>query len=189
MIAPKPTPDEQVELIIRNAQLRDELEPLFDESIGCVNVEGMPTHRENEFLASMLEWERAPMVPIRDWFDPPLALPSPDALEPEQLSALLASTVEALFGLRVVLDFTDHLTDRQLYTIIYRDILPSYEKKIDRRESYLHWDCANIEGDPDAWLRYYATHEERETWRDETGGDLPPSEEPPYARRLPKAPL
>jgi hypothetical protein len=46
--------------------------------------------------------------------------------------------VQLLFEQRIVLDFTDHLTDRQLYTLIYRDILPSPEKKIDNLSSYLH---------------------------------------------------
>ena len=85
----------------------------------------------------------------------------------------------------IVLDFTDHLSDYQLYTLIYRDILPTYEKKLDRRNSYLHWDCANMEGDPDMWLRYYASHEERRLWAEETGGDLPPRETPARVRRSP----
>ena len=55
----KPQPDE-VEHLLRNAELRDELEPYFDESIRSVNVDELPTPVENEFLASMLAWERAP---------------------------------------------------------------------------------------------------------------------------------
>ena len=55
----KPLPDE-VEHLLRNAELRNEIEPYFDESIGCVNVEVLPTPVENEFLESMLAWERTP---------------------------------------------------------------------------------------------------------------------------------
>lgn len=178
-----------VEQLLRNAQLRDELEPLYDESIGCVDVNRMTTHSENEFLQSMLEWERAPMAPICEWFEPRLTLESPEEVDSGRLPALIAEVTTRLFEKHIVLDFTDHLSDRQLYTLIYRDILPSFEKKIDRRESYLHWDCANTDGDPEAWLRYYANDAERDMWADETGGDLPAKQEPMHRRRLPVAPL
>lgn len=178
-----------VEQLLRNAQLRDELEPLYDESIARVDVRRMTTHSENEFLESMLEWERAPMARICEWFEPHLSLPSPEELGDARLRPLLQEVARRLFEKHIVLDFTDHLTDRQLYTLIYRDILPAYEKKLDRRDSYLHWDCANTEGDPEAWLTYYASEEEREVWAEETGGELPERVEPPHRRRLPVAPL
>lgn len=180
---------DEVERLLRNADLRDALEPLFDESIARVNLEAMSTGDENEFLQSMLEWERAPIVPICDWFTPRLELPHPDDLTDGELRDLLYRTIDRLFEQRIVLDFTDHLTDRQLYCMIYRDILPSHEKMIQRRDSYLHWDCANTDGDPEAWLRFYATEEERRTWREEMQCALPEVDEPPFPRDLPRAPL
>ena len=108
---------EEVEHLLRNAQLRDELEPLFDESIDRVNPTVMSTRSENEFLESMLEWERAPMLPISQWFEPPLVLPHPDRLGQHQLSLVLRATIEKLFEKHIVLDFTDHLSDYQLYGI------------------------------------------------------------------------
>lgn len=180
---------DDVEHLLRNAQLRDELEPLYDESIGRVNSSLMTTRNENEFLASMLAWERAPILPISDWFDPPLELTGPDTLDDDALHAILWETIHRLFEQRIVLDFTDHLTDRDLYCLIYRDILPSYEKKIDRANNFLHWDCANICDDADVWLRYYASEEDRQNWVAETGGDVPPRQEPPHRRPLPRAPL
>src|SRR5690606_17104304 len=147
---------------------------LLDESIECVNARVMTTRSENEFLESMLAWERAPMLPISKWFDPELVLPDPADLSPAELSVLLADVIQKLFLKRIVLDFTNHLSDHQLNTLIYRDILPSYEKKLERCSSYLHWDCANTEGDPEKWLRYYASAEERRMWADETDGELPP---------------
>ena len=95
----KPLPDE-VEHLLRNAQLRDELEPYFDESIRNVNVEELPTPVENEFLASMLAWERAPILPICQWFEPPLILPHPDTLDEARLHALLWDTIHKLFARR-----------------------------------------------------------------------------------------
>jgi len=180
---------EDVEHLLRNAQLRDALEPLLDESIGRVNVERMTTGAENEFLQSMLEWERAPMLPICEWFQPTLELPHPEMLSDDALRDRLYQTIGRMFEKHIVLDFTDHLTDRQLYCLIYRDILPSHEKMIRRENNYLHWDCACAEGDPEMWLRYYASEEDRQAWQDETGGVLPPMDEPPFRRDLPRAPL
>lgn len=189
MIFPQTPGSEEVDHLLLNAQLRDALEPLYDESIDCVNAEKMTTGAENEFLQSMLDWERAPILAICDWFAPRLEIPHPDALDDAQLREVLHDTVAQLFDKHVVLDFTDHLTDRQLYCLIYRDILPSHEKMIQRRQNYLHWDCANTSDDPEAWLRYYASGDERRMWAAETGEELPPLEEPPYPRALPRAPL
>src|SRR5262245_17494919 len=182
---PKPLPDE-VEHLLRNAELRDELEPYFDESIRSVNVEELPTPVENEFLASMLAWERAPVLPIGKWFDPELVLPLPDTLDAVQLHERLWDTIHQLFSQRIVLDFTDHLSDRELYCLIYRDILPCPEKKIDSGSNYLHWDCADVGGDPTIWLKYYATPDERRAWVEDFADDpVPEPAEPPFPRQLP----
>lgn len=190
MVTPHhPMPDDEVDQLLLNAQLRDELEPYLDESIELVNVRNMPTRDENEFLASMLEWERAPVLPINQWFQPSLNPPSPDSLNDQQLHNVLWDTIQALFAKRIVLDFTHHLSDRQLYRLIFRDILPSLEKKIERTRTYLHWLCIDPESDADIWLRYYATEEEREGWATESNKTLPPSELPPYPRRVPRGPM
>jgi hypothetical protein len=185
--APKPQPDE-VEHLLRNAQLRDELEPYFDESIVRVNVTEVPTPVENEFLASMLAWERAPVLPISEWFDPPLTLPGPDTLSEEQLHALLWQTIHQLFAKLILLDFTDHLSDRALYCLILRDILSTSEKKIDSPNNYLRWDCSDAGNDPEVWLRYYASDEDRAAWAEEDNVQLPPREIPPYPREMPGEP-
>jgi hypothetical protein len=180
---------EDVEQLLLNARLRDELEPFFDESIHCLDTNNVPTSVENEFLASMLAWEKAPVLPISQWFLPELMLPAPESLGDEELHEQLWDAIQRLFDKRIVLDFTDHLTDRQLYTLIVRDILPAQEKKLDLQENYLHWDCADSTGDAETWLRYYASDEERQMWLETHEVELPPSESPPYARRLPKKPL
>jgi len=189
MIFPDSPQSSDVEDLLRNAQLRDALEPLYDESIGRVNAELMSTSNENDFLQSMLEWERAPILPIAEWFHPQLRLPEPESLNDAQLQGLLHETIERLYEKRIVLDFTDHHSDRELYCLIYRDILPAHEKLIQRRNNYLHWDCANTDGDPDTWLRYYASEADRQSWAEETDGYLPQVEVPPYQRELPRAPL
>ena len=182
-----PTSDE-VDHLLLNAQLRDDLEPYLDESIRLLDVRRLPTQAENEFLASMLAWERAPVLPISQWFQPELQLPHPDTLDDSTLREKLADTIQKLYDQHVVLDFTDHLSDRQLYCVIYRDILPSHEKKIDLPKNFLHWHCLDDSDEPETWLRYYASDQERRDWFDETGLPLPRSQQPPFPRKMPRRP-
>ncbi len=182
---PRPTSDD-VDQLLLNARLRDELEPFYDESLGLVNTKQMSTTLENEFLASMLAWERAPVLPISQWFEPELQLPRPDSLNELQLKEVLWDTIVKLYDHRIVLDFTDHLSDRALYCLICRDILPSPEKKVDLPKNYLHWHCLDCDDEPEIWLRYYATEYERTTWAEETDRPLPPTETPPYQRTMPR---
>jgi hypothetical protein len=187
--AARPEHENEVDQLLLNARLRDELEPFLDESVEVVNTRHMPTHLENEYLASMLAWERAPVLPISRWFHPELKLPAPERLSDRQLSRVLAKTIAALYEKQIVLEFTEHLSDRELYRVIFRDILPSHEKKLERTNTYLHWQCIDVNHDPDVWLRYYASEEEREGWQAEFGGPIPPAEKPPYPRRSPRWPL
>lgn len=177
-----------IEALMRNAELRNALEPFFDETLEHLNSQEVTTEVENEYLTGMLAWERAPVLPIARWFEPELKIPAPDTLNDEQLHEMLWDVVQRLYDKRVVLDFTDHLNDRQLYCLIYRDILPSPEKKVDLPTSFLHWDCSDATGDADTWLRYYASLEERESWLEENDSPLPESEPVPFPRRLPREP-
>jgi hypothetical protein len=179
---------DEVDQLLLNAQLRDELEPYLDESVHILDARRLPTQAENEFLAQMLAWERAPILPISRWFEPELALPAPDKLDDERLSDLLDETIERLYDQRIVLELTDHLSDRQLYTLIFRDILPSHEKKIDLPRNFLHWHCLDIDTDEQVWLTYYASDDERDAWADETGLALPPQLPPPHPRKMPRRP-
>jgi len=172
-----------------NAQLRSEIEPFLDESVDLLNLRSLPTAEENEFLASMLAWERAPVLQIRHWFEPELSLPHPDLLEDEELSSHLWDAIHKLHEQRVVLECTEHLSDRQLYCLLYRDILQSYEKKVDLPKNYLHWHCLDPDEEPQLWLKFYASPKERNEWAEETGKPLPPLEPPPFPRKMPRRPM
>ena len=177
---------DEVELLLHNARLRDELEPYIDESVSLVHFRQMNLREENCFLESMLAWERAPALPISSWFCPELSLPAPASLDDDVLTELLYDTIDRLFSVRVVLDMTEHLSDRELYTMIYRDILPACEKKIDLAGNYLCWRCLD-ESDSDLWLTYYATETDRMQWLHNNEGPLPEPQELPYPRKLPRA--
>ena len=174
---------DEVDLLLANARLRDELEPYRDESIENDSVSQMPLQVENEYLESMLAWERAPALPISNWFNPSLTLPAPDSLSDEKLGEVLTETVQQLHSQNVVLKYTDHLSDRELYKVIYRDILPCCEKKVEIDGKNLEWRCIE---DNETWLRYYASAVDRRRFQEEHGIELPPAESPKYSRQLPE---
>ena len=186
-LAHHPDPEE-IECLLRNGELRTAIEPYLDESIWEIDFRRLPTAAENRFLESMLAWELAPLTPLARWFDPPLVLPAACTLGDDELRERLWQVIEALHAKRVVLDFTDHLSDRDLYVLIRRDILSATVKQVDLPDNFLHWDCsAGSDDDRSAWLTYYASDEEREAWRLEEGRDPPPRRVPPYPRALPVA--
>ena len=183
-----PTNPDDIDHLLLNARLRDELEPFLDESIDLVNASRMSTPEENEFLASMLAWERAPVLPISQWFKPELILPHPDMLNEDQLHRLLWETIHQLYEAKIILEFTDHLSDHELYCLLYRDILTSPEKQVNLSKNYLHWHCLDMAERPETWLRYYASAEERKDWQREFLQPLPDTEIPPYPRVMPRRP-
>lgn len=175
---------------MRNAELRDAIEPYLDESVWQIDFRSLPTEVENRFLESMLAWERAPLEPVARWFEPTLALQPACTLDDDQLRERLWETIEQLFSKRVVLDYADHLSDRELYCLIRRDILPAAIKQVDLPDNYFRWDCSAGEcEDATIWLTYYASEAERAQWALESGEELPPRAVPPYPRALPAAPV
>lgn len=175
-----------VDLLMQNARLRDEMEPYLDESVYLVDLDRMSVRRENEFLTSLLAWEKAPVLPIAHWFEPQLELPDPTLLSDLETHQQLHQIIGRLYEKNILLVHTDHLSDRQLYCLIARNILPAQEKKVLLSGKYLKWQCLDIVEDEESWLRFYASIEDRERWFEETGLRLPPREPIPFPRKLPQ---
>ncbi|MBL8890739.1 MAG: hypothetical protein JNL67_12240 [Planctomycetaceae bacterium] len=178
---------DEVECLLQNARLRSELEPFLDEAVLVVDTHQMPTPAENQFLESLLAWESAPILPIANWFEPALSLQPAGQLDDLELHLRLHEVIQQLFEKQIVLEFTDHLSDRELYQLISRDILPSREKKVNLPDNRLVWHCVDEANDPELWLKHYATEEERDMWLEfNPDATLPQSCPPPYPRRLPR---
>ena len=186
MLEVKQVPPGEVDAMIRNAELRSELEPYYDESISKVETSQLPLVQENAYLESMLAWETAPSLPICQWFTPTLKPASPWNMSEAELAEALDRLASALFSKRIVLDFTDHLSDRELYLLICREILPCREKMIENRGGYLHWDCANMNENQDVWLQFYASETDRDLWEEMNEKSAPYHCDPPFLRDLPR---
>ena len=187
MSAPSgPSPAEQ---LLENARLWNLLEPYEDDSLWFIRWMKPPVQVENAYLRDMLAWEQAPVLPVAQWFEPPLEIPPPGQLDDQELPKVLEEVIDKLFQKRIVLHFTEHLSDRELYEVIYRGILPAREKRLELPDVYYHWDCADLASHPQVWLRYYATERQRRRWSQEHHLPLPPREDPPFPRRLPRVEL
>lgn len=185
MMAELRFPADDIDEMIRNAELRSELEPYYDESIVQLESRQLPLNVENDYLEMMLAWEMAPVLPIAQWFEPPIRPRHPSKMTPEELNSELMALVHRLYEKKIVLDFTDHLSDWELYLLICQDILPSKEKMLAVRDGYLHWDCAGIDENQEIWLMYYASDEERDLWEEMHEESAPYRQEPPFMRNLP----
>ena len=157
-----PTSISEIDLLIQNARLRDQMEPYLDEAVYLVDLDRMSTVRENEFLSSMLAWEKAPVLPISQWFEPELKLEPHQKFSDAEMIDQLDQLVGRLFEQNIVLLQTEHLSDRQLYCLIARDILLAEEKKMMLPgQEFLQWQCLDVVRDEESWLRYYATRTRR----------------------------
>jgi hypothetical protein len=113
-------------------------------------------------------------------------LPHPDTLDDTLLTAKLWEVIFALANLRVFLDQTDHLSDRELYTVLWNECLrhevpdlPPHPDEASHVEMLGGWSNEDILN----YLRYYADEDEREHWRrDCPDQEMPPHEDPPYDR-------
>ena len=175
----------EIDLLIQNARLRDEMEPYLDESVYLVDLDRMTTVHENEFLTSMLAWEKAPVLPISQWFSPELKLKPHQQFNDAALAVELDRVIHLLFEKKIALLQSGHLSDRQLYCLIARDILPAQEKMVQLPgRDVLQWQCFNPD-DEESWLRFYASDAQRAHWAVEHNLRLPPKEDLPFPRRLP----
>jgi hypothetical protein len=113
-------------------------------------------------------------------------VPPPDKLDDRQLHAKLWEVIHGLARLRTFLTSTNHLSDRQLYGLLWGDLL---RHEVENLPSDAGWTChLDILGgcsDEDLQLRlkYYADEADREIWQMEFPDDrIPPHEDPPYDR-------
>lgn len=95
--------------------------------------------------------------------------------------------------MRVFLSQTDHLSDRELYTLLWGDTLREPVKNMPRDESSAwHIDLLSGGGEEETrlYMKYYADEGALRRWpADFPDDEVPPHEEPPYEhdRHLPQA--
>jgi hypothetical protein len=93
--------------------------------------------------------------------------------------------IAGLSRLRVYLDQTDHLNDRELYATLWRDVLRTDVPAVDEIgfNNHVGLLSSGTEEQTAVYLRYYADEDVRRDWvKDFPDCDLPPREDPPDNR-------
>jgi hypothetical protein len=138
-----------------------------------------------EFARRMQLFEDGPITTTLDQLlEDGVELPEPGSIRDADVSATLWRVIHAMARRRVYIDQTDHLSDRELYSSLWHDILREEVPAIDEigfnTEVQLSGD-----GEPGTYLyfRHYAAERDRQIWlRDFPDYEMPAHEDPPYSR-------
>jgi hypothetical protein len=149
--------------------------------------EECPPETAAQFRLSVAAYEQAPWTThFQELVDAGIELPAPESMDDGQLAAKLSEVIEALARMRVFLSQTDHLSDRELYTLLWSDTLQESVKDMPLDESSAwHIDLLSGGGEEGTrlYMKYYADEETRQRWlTDFPDDEVPPHEEPPYDR-------
>jgi len=115
-----------------------------------------------------------------------VSLPAPGELDDAQLKDKLWEVINTLAVHGVFLHNTDHLSDRELYTELWTEILPEPAVLMPGDLSFgYHIDMvgSGSEEHTNLHMKYYASEKERRDWLKEWPNDpMPDPEDPPYDR-------
>jgi hypothetical protein len=107
-------------------------------------------------------------------------------MQDEVLTSKLWEVIGALSRMQVFISQTDHLSDRELYTLLWRDVLRDEVPMLpDAPGSAWHVDLLGgwSETDTALYLKYYADEDWRQHWLEEFPDVVMPAHEnPPYDR-------
>ncbi len=96
-----------------------------------------------------------------------VALPAPDELSDDELALKLIEVIHTLANRRTYLSFTNHLSERELYTHLWQETLNEWCPDLPAdSEMNCHIDLLGTgSGEDNAlYLTYYADEEERARW-------------------------
>ena len=114
-----------------------------------------------------------------------IELPEPDAVAGADLRRKLWEVIAGLANLRVFLDHTNHLTDRELYSKLWHEMLRGDTPASDESglDTHIEPDYLDSEDGLLIYLTYYADDKARQRWSKEFPGDsMPAHRDPPFNR-------
>jgi hypothetical protein len=134
-----------------------------------------------EKLDAWLDGEDEGVAPLDVLRERGVAAPPAETLDDAQLHAELWRIIESLPALGIVIDSTDHLSDRDLYVRLTTDVLAEKTFMSDEPNSVWVYDLASQ--DTEVWLTYYADDDDRADWAKDWPDDPMPEKKPlPYDR-------
>jgi hypothetical protein len=147
----------------------------------------VPAEVQEGFWRYVVDYEKAPWTTHFQQLETAgVPLPPPDSLQDEELTAKLWDIIQKLALLRVFVEQTDHLSDRELYTHLWANSLREETKALALgANSACHIQLLGgcSEEDMLLYLKYYADDDFRRQWQKDWPNDpIPAHEDPPYDR-------
>jgi hypothetical protein len=178
----------------RIEELKRRAEELSGGHMEVANLDDCPSEMEEDFWNYIVEYEEAPWTTnLQQLESAGVSLPAPDSMNDQELAAKLWEVIQKLALLRVFVEQTDHLSDRELYTHLWTESLREETKALPLNANGAYHiqilgGCS--EEDMQLYLKYYADEDFRQSWQKDWPKDpIPAHEDPPYDRDrlLPKA--
>ena len=171
----------------RTEDLKRRAEEICDGKIEVGRLDECPGEAEESFWKHVVDYEEAPWTTHLHQLEMAgVSLPPPDSLNDQELTARLWEVIDKLALLRVFIEQTDHLSDRDLYTHLWTDSLRE-ETKLLPSAANSAWHIQMLGGcseeDNYLYLKYYADDASRQHWHEDFPNDsLPAHDDPPYDR-------
>jgi hypothetical protein len=183
----KDADEDETERAKRIAELKRQAEELAGGKMVEGEMEDTPPEIAEQFWEQVVAYEKAPWTThFKQLEESGMELPAPETLDDEQLPKKLWEVIRGLALLRVFLDETDHLSDRELYTLLWSDMLREEVKAVPMDEDGAYHlsplgGCS--EEDIQLQMKYYADEEWRRRWQEDFPDFvMPDHEDPPYDR-------
>jgi hypothetical protein len=138
------------------------------------------------FARKMLLFEEGPTTTnFQQLVDKGVALPRPDEIADADVRSKVWEVLNGLAGLRVYLDHTDHLSERELYSKLWNEVLREGVPAIDKIgfDTHVQLLSSGDEEDMALYLKHFADDKFRGHWiEDFPDYRMPAHEAPPYNR-------
>jgi hypothetical protein len=169
----------------------EELKRRAQELSGGMMVSGendpSPSEVKEGFWKYVVDYEEAPWTThLQQLERAGVSMPAPETLNDQEVTAKLWEVINKLAQLRIFLEDTDHLSDRELYTTLWSDELRQETKDILLdQDSACHYQLLSSGSDEDTYLylKYFADEKWRQDWLKQFPDyEMPDPEDPPYDR-------
>lgn len=173
---------------LRINEIKDRLQQIAGGRMVAAEFDGLEAKTRRLFWERLLEAESAPLTTDFDrLLKAGVALPEPASLDDASLTATLWEVIRALARMRVFLEDTNHLSDRELYVQLWHESLREEIPDQSGQDDGSAWHVQMVRADGDEgtylYLKFYADEESRAAWQAEWPDYvMPPHEDPPYDR-------
>ena len=172
----------------RIAAIKEQLQRIAGGRMICHESPSMSLEQREQFWEGILacESEGPYTSDFERLVERGIELPAPETLDDASVTVKLWEVIHALDELHVLLECTNHLSDRELYIQLWSHSL-RVEVPVSDNDGDGDWHLDMVstgsESNVRAWLMYYADEKSRQHWQNDFPDyAMPPREKPPYDR-------